>query len=113
MPSSHAGDRNYLQIVHNLPLFLLGFAHADFRWLARRARRTLRARLAPPDVPVRVVPHRLCTVALPLPRLGLRVHLHVTERRVRVLRAERRDRLPARIFAWPYAYGRAPGAPDS
>ena len=30
------GDRNYLQIVHNLPLFLIGYAHADLRALGSR-----------------------------------------------------------------------------
>ena len=29
------GDRNYLQIVHNLPLFMLGFVHADIRVVCR------------------------------------------------------------------------------
>ena len=44
------GDRNYLQMVHNLPLFLLGFIHPDIRQYARarllasaRARRMLAA----------------------------------------------------------------------
>jgi hypothetical protein len=43
------GDRNYLQIVHNLPLFMLGFAHADLRRLgldALRAPRLARAHAA-------------------------------------------------------------------
>ena len=29
------GDRNYLQIVHNLPLLMIGFVHADIAFLAR------------------------------------------------------------------------------
>lgn len=42
------GDRNYLQIVHNLPLFMLGYVHADVRHVARHVgRRVLPTLFAP------------------------------------------------------------------
>ena len=44
------GDRNYLQLLHSLPLFMLGFVHADARYvsrqLGRRALASLTARAA-------------------------------------------------------------------